>query len=81
MKTNTLVIGAFMTDPLYLADNVVMPCAECHRMIQVRPHARDLANHMICMECAKSHIEDGAELVTTRRMLDDAAAYFRRKTH
>jgi hypothetical protein len=74
------VIGALVTDPLYLPDNVVKMCSDCRRMVQLRPHAPDV--RVLCHECAKPVMEDPlSKLVVLPRMIADYKKWRRSKAH
>lgn len=78
---DAVVVAPFATDPLYLPDNLVTQCADCFRMIQYRPHMRELARKIICVYCAQPAIEAGAKVITPQRNIEEAVAYFRRRLH
>ena len=62
-----------------LPDNIVARCAECNHTIQHRPHAPKKIKK-VCMECAAPFLTDrDTKLITTQRMIHDAATYFRKQ--
>jgi hypothetical protein len=65
----------------YLPDNLTGRCAECERMVQYRPHA-PRPHRLCCLECAIELARDSnstVEITTTKKMVEDARAYFRKK--
>lgn len=65
---------------LLLPDNKTGRCDTCGRLVEYRPHAPK--PHILrCLECVALLIKPGDEMFTTRRMIADAASYFRKKQH
>lgn len=75
--SNVILVCARWTaleQPL-LPDNVIGTCAECGHAIQHRPHAPK-KSRKVCMMCVDP---EGAEMITTQRMIDDFKAYQRKQ--
>jgi hypothetical protein len=61
--------------PLRISDNLTGRCSECGFRVQFRPHAP--RNRILrCLQCVSDLIQPDDEVITTDKMLADAAKYF-----
>ena len=78
MSDEMILVCARVSRHVLLPNNLTGHCAECGSTVQFRPHApRNV--RLRCVECAVDMIEPDDEIITTKRMLDKAQAYFDRK--
>lgn len=56
-----VVVVAYLTSPLYLADNAVGVCADCRAAVQFRRYMLGTGAAIVCIDCAAQRVDRHAE--------------------
>lgn len=72
-----LVCGTLKGEKI-MPDNLIGRCDVCDTPIEYRPHAPKNSIKR-CASCALELFEQGDEITTTERMLEDAVTYLKNK--
>jgi hypothetical protein len=77
-EDSDVLVCRLITEPLYMNDNLVGLCSDCHRMIQFRPHAPKTPKK-VCDDCAIKGMDKDARFVITEQSLNDLQAFIKKQ--